>query len=292
MGVYYRWVCDERKEYFDPGELLGPKCPSGRGYGIKAGSIPYSAWVVGALATERWSGCKIVLVGDGDDAYDCVGCEEVSQYVLRELIRMAPDEALRFLVNEVRCAAGIAVLEEPSVGRGEDGGRRDERIKILQGWARKDWPSRCGDENCLDFGQRHAGDHRPAPPPPEPEYVLRQFVVGLGSGEASPGEEISLRAEMTSDFRVEKILFGEDAPHFSVRRISVAGVEVPILPGRLPIMPNSGGLPLSCLVKTCQKIEVVVRNDSDERAKIAAAVSGIVRVKNLRWSAPETGEKG
>ena len=53
MGVYYKWLCDERREYFDPGELLGPKCPQD-GYGIKASSIPYSAWVVGLLMTEHW----------------------------------------------------------------------------------------------------------------------------------------------------------------------------------------------------------------------------------------------
>ena len=92
MGVYYRWRCDGTQEYFDPGMLLGPKCPPGGGYGIKAGSIPYSAWVVGALATEHWSGCEIVLVGDGDDAYDCVGYADVSQYVLRNLLHKAPDD--------------------------------------------------------------------------------------------------------------------------------------------------------------------------------------------------------
>jgi len=34
MGVYYRWRCDGTQEYFDPGMLLGPKCPPGGGYGI------------------------------------------------------------------------------------------------------------------------------------------------------------------------------------------------------------------------------------------------------------------
>lgn len=85
MGVYYRWLCDERREYFDPGELLGPKCSQG-GYGIKAGSIPHSAWVVGLLMTERWLGCQVRLVGDGDDEYDCEGYEDVAQHVLRNLL--------------------------------------------------------------------------------------------------------------------------------------------------------------------------------------------------------------
>ena len=47
MGTYYRWCCDEKRGS-RPREDLGPDCPQG-GYGIEAGSIPFSAWVVGRL---------------------------------------------------------------------------------------------------------------------------------------------------------------------------------------------------------------------------------------------------
>lgn len=281
MGVYYRWLCDEKQEYFDPGELLGPKCLHG-GYGVKAGSIPYSAWVVGALMTDRWSGCGIRLVGDHGDDYDCDGYEDVHQYVLRNLLHEAPVEAIRFLAEEVRKIGLETTVEEQSERLKDDVGERDEHLKILTAYACEDWPKRCGEENCLNFSERHSGDHVPIP---EPEYVCRRYVVGLGRDEALPGEEIVLRAEMTSDFRMDKLALGNDTSCFVVIRISVGEKDVPIVSGVSAAMVEAvGGLSVRREIKTGQKIEVVLRNVSNVRAKIVGGVIGTVLTKNPKWS--------
>jgi hypothetical protein len=109
-------------------------------------------------------------------------------------------------------------------------------------------------------------------------------VIGLGSGETSPGEEVILSAEMTFDFAMEKLIVGGEAPCFAILRISVAGTEVPIMPGLPTFMIGAGGLPVRCSIKTGRKIECVFRNDSDRRSKIMASVMGVVREKNPRWS--------
>lgn len=284
MGVYYRWLCDEKREYFDPGELLGPKCSQG-GYGIKAGSIPYSAWVVGALMTDRWSGCGIRLVDDYDDDYDCDGYEDVHQYVLRNLLHEAPGEALKFLAEEVRKIGSKTVAKESSKRLKDDAGERDEHLKILSEYAREDWPARCVAENCLYFGERHSDDHIPTPPIPEPEHVRRQYVVGLGLNEASPGEEVVLETEMTNDFRMDKLVLGGDTSCFVVLRISVGGKDVPIVPGAsAAVVDELGGLSVRCEIKPCQKIKVALRNESDVRAKIRGGVIGTVLTRNPKWS--------
>jgi len=284
MGVYYRWLCDEKREYFDPGELLGPKCLHG-GYGIKANSIPYSAWVVGALMTDRWSGCGVRLVNDGGDDYDCDGYEDVHQYVLRNLLHMAPDEGLRFLAREVRRIGLETAVEEQSERLKDNIGERNEYLKILTEYARDDWPERCKEENCLEFGTRHSDDHVFDSPMPEPEYVRRQYIVGLGRGEALAGEEVVLTVEMTSDFRMDRLVLGEDTSCFVMLRISVAGEDVPIVSDvSAATVEALGGLPVRCEIKTCQKIEVVLRNVSDGRAKIVGSVMGTVLTKNPKWS--------
>ena len=135
MSIYYRWVCEERKEYFDPGELMGPKLPLG-GYGIKAGSIPYSAWVVGALMLDRWRGCSIRLVGDVFDEH--VGYDDVHQYVLRNLITKAPDEALEFLASQVT-GAWVSVVRETRSKEKERLEKREQLIHVLREFAREDW---------------------------------------------------------------------------------------------------------------------------------------------------------
>ena len=107
MGVYYMWVCPTRKEFFDPGNL--PNGPEGSGgYGIKYGSIPYSAWGVAVLALGRWADHDMRLVSDaGDGLYDeacdpALGYVDVTPNVLQDGLSgdLIPEEALRFLVDE------------------------------------------------------------------------------------------------------------------------------------------------------------------------------------------------
>jgi hypothetical protein len=120
---------------------------------------------------------------------------------------------------------------------------------------------------------------------PEPEYMRRQYVVGLGRGEASAGEEVVLKVEMTSDFRMDKLVLGEDTSCFVILRISVEGEDVPIVSDvSAAAVEALGGLPVRYEIKTCQKIEVVLRNVSDGRAKIVGGVMGTVLTKNPKWS--------
>jgi hypothetical protein len=67
MGVYYAWVCDEQREYFDPMDLPY--------FGNKWEAIPHSAWAVAVLALRRWSGCAIRLISDSssDEYYELLG---------------------------------------------------------------------------------------------------------------------------------------------------------------------------------------------------------------------------
>lgn len=279
MGTYYRWRCDEKRELFDPGEILGPDCPQS-GYGIKASSIPFSAWVVGALATDRWLGCAVRLVGDYGDEYDCDGYEEVSQYVLRHLTHRAPPEELRFLVGEVRRARGEDVPREldRSGHVGEFSQKEyDEHVRILADHARVDWPPHCRDEDCVHFGERHQGDHVPTRPLPVGRRV-RQYAVGLGRGDALPGGEVGLECEVQHDFTVGSLHFSGDTEHFHVVRVSLTGLELPILTG-VPTSvagPNTRGLPLEGKVGVGQKIVVVVRNVSGKPATIVGGVLGTV----------------
>jgi hypothetical protein len=74
MGVYYAWICRERKEFFDPGNLPMPQAGGDESerYGIKYAGIPHSAWMIGALCLGRWSGCQVKLVNDEEDDYEVV----------------------------------------------------------------------------------------------------------------------------------------------------------------------------------------------------------------------------
>jgi hypothetical protein len=77
MGTYYAWVCDEKREYFDPMDLPY--------YGNKYEAIPHSAWAVAVLALTCWSGCDVRLINDNsDEFYDRVrensGPDREAQY--------------------------------------------------------------------------------------------------------------------------------------------------------------------------------------------------------------------
>lgn len=68
MGTYYFWVCRERREYIDVGDLPDKAAGSrGGGYGIKYGAIPGSAWILASLMLERWGGTKVELANDAED---------------------------------------------------------------------------------------------------------------------------------------------------------------------------------------------------------------------------------
>jgi hypothetical protein len=163
VGTYYRWRCDGRREFFDPGELLGPRCESGRGYGVNGGSVPSSAWVVACLQLDRWYGQPVRLVADGSGDYDCDGYEEVSRYVLRTCLYLAPTEALRFLAGEVSRDEGGG---DPSVRAFTDERPEREALRArLETWAAEDWPRLCTEPGCPHYGERHEGEHdlRPVP---------------------------------------------------------------------------------------------------------------------------------
>jgi hypothetical protein len=83
MSDYYRWCCDDLKEFFDPKELLGPHVNRTQGYSGKHYDVVDSAWVVAALQLGRWARHSVRLVSSPSDAYDCEGYEEVSHHVLR-----------------------------------------------------------------------------------------------------------------------------------------------------------------------------------------------------------------
>jgi hypothetical protein len=105
----------------------------------------------------------------------------------------------------------------------------------------------------------------------------RNYVVGLGKGEASPGGEVILSVEMTADFTTNRLFFGEDTQCFEVLWISVDDQEVPIVRDVRPSMPGSDAFLLQCRVKSCQWLRIAFRNMSDVRAKIRAAVMGTVQ---------------
>jgi hypothetical protein len=111
---------------------------------------------------------------------------------------------------------------------------------------------------------------------PEPKSAIRQYAMGLGRGEASPGEEVSLMVETTNDFKMDKLVLGKDLQCFVVLRVSVDDVDVSIIQGVNASLGGSEGFPLRAEIKTGQKIKVVLRNESDVRAKIVGAVFGTV----------------
>jgi len=123
--------------------------------------------------------------------------------------------------------------------------------------------------------------------------VLRQYVMGLGRGEAAPGEEVVLGVEATCDFRAEMLVFGEDVRCFTVLRISVGGEELPIVRVVRARADSAVGdwweLAVQFEARPCQRIEVVLRNESGESAKVGGAVIGTVRIEDSKPSSTRRG---
>jgi hypothetical protein len=89
VGTYYFWVCRERREYIDVGDV--PEKVTGErggGYGITYRAMPQSAWLLASLMLERWGGCKVELTNDAEDELEWMehGDEELAE------IGFAPDE--------------------------------------------------------------------------------------------------------------------------------------------------------------------------------------------------------
>jgi hypothetical protein len=80
MGVYYKIVCDEKKESIDPGEI--------NDLGIKASSIanpthPFGPLVIFA-SLHRWNQLPIRLVNDTGDDDGYFRYDNVTEYIIEE----------------------------------------------------------------------------------------------------------------------------------------------------------------------------------------------------------------
>jgi hypothetical protein len=274
MGAYYKWLCDDLKECFDPSEILGPKFDcSGKGYGIKAHAIPHSAWAIGFLATGRWLGHAIRLVGDYDDDYDCPGYEEVSWHILREGLENAPAEALRFLCEQIG---------EPSPAPNDHEAEEAERVKnakILLLLTADKWTRRCNELDCARFGERHAGDHEILPSTPgKAGGGYRQYALGLDRIEAEPGQSVRLRIPLKQPFDVTRLVFAEETVKaFSMLELRVNGESL-LISGCpvLEMLPIGGTLRL----QDGDVVEVVARNASDRKATFVCALTGWAKTDN------------
>jgi hypothetical protein len=291
VGTYYRWKCDSMKEFFDPDELLGPDCAPGRGYGVKGGAIPHSAWVVAVLQLDRWYGHPVRLVGDGDDDWECEGYSEVSQYVLRTLIYLAPTEALRFLNREVSAVAPDAIED---LGEFKVHAEREELISRLTNWARKDWPRLCTTLSCHRYGERHDGvcdlELEVEESREVPKY--REFVVGMARVEVEPGGVVVRGVKPVSSqvsqqhpgyealFRVERIVFADwMVGNFVLQKVTVRGdglsdEQEVLTVGDFPIV---GPLSVNLVLGPGQSIEVTAKNVSTSKQVFAVALFGIVK---------------
>jgi Macrocin-O-methyltransferase (TylF) len=124
----------------------------------------------------------------------------------------------------------------------------------------------------------------------EPEYVRQKGILIMGTGVASPGEEISLAVEPTFDFfTTEKLVVGSDAYCFEVLHIYVCGEEVASEGGCAASVFGDKGFPVRREVAPGQKIEIVFRNVSGGRAMIQAGVFGSTPKKNPNWNSTGTG---
>jgi hypothetical protein len=286
MGTYWRWKCDSRKEFLDPGELLGPECEPGRGYGVKGDSVPHSAWAVATLMLDRWHGCPVRLVPDGSDDYDCDGFEEVSQSVLRRGLHDAPLEALRFLKGEAQAAPQGDYLVGWSP---EERAEREELSVFLLKWSEKDWPRLCTTPGCRHYGGRHDGD---CELDPEVEDVreypkIREYALGMGKVVVGPGESGTLRVSYhqprgaAGEFYVERIIVLEQAwGKFDLQRVTVGGgglqVEQEILLAGCDV-GILGNLPANMRLRDGQAVEIVARNISDSSEVFIAGLYGTVK---------------
>lgn len=266
MGTCYRWVCDARREFLDPGELLGPACERGRGYGSNREAVPYSAWAAATLQLDRWGGHPVRLVPDTSGDYDCDGYEEVSQHVLRECLDLAPSEALRFLYGAV------------ARSNGDDG---IDHKAFLEEWARVDWPRLCTTPGCLHQGGRHGGECV-LPSPEVQSSRTRVFALGMGHVNVGPGEFALLNVRYTrvgGDFRVERVVFGSEWERFNLRGLVVRGedlaVERNLSGGEVPLR---GSLTLDLVLRPLQVVEILARNTSGSRQTLSAGLVGTVGV--------------
>lgn len=268
MATYYRWRCDSRNEFFDPCELLGPKCSMGRGYGVKDDSVPFSAWVVACLLLDRWRGCSVRLVGDGSVDYDCDGYDEISQHVLRNDLHLAPIDALRFLRREAE--------NEPLVGQVESSVERvehEDHVSFLERWAEEDWPRLCTEPGCDHYGIRHGGDH-------ERKYLLRECAFGLDAVQAEPNRIVRLALKLDRDFQLETIVFAEPTwGKFVLRRITVLSEdfleEKQILSSDTLLV--NGPLRVNHPLQKGMTIEIIAKNVSKSTESFAACLCGTAK---------------
>lgn len=272
MGTYYRWRCDDLKEFFDPDCLLGPNVEAGVGYGIKAGSIPHSAWVIAVLQLDKWWGHSVRLICDATDEYDCDGFTEVSQFVLQHCLGYAPIDDLRFLRSEVDKSVKI------NKGDLNTSKEREGHIAFLRQWS-ENWPTQCRNDQCLNYGSRHNGECDIDLPNNSDGPKMREYFMGLGSKEADPREVVSLCVETTNDFRVKRLMFDEASSKvFVVKRVVIRGVEgeqeIPLADISIGML-LTGFLALSIDLKPCQIFEIYAENTSSDRATLRAALCGL-----------------
>ena len=105
----------------------------------------------------------------------------------------------------------------------------------------------------------------------------RQYIMALGKVEVDPGQDGLLAVEMTNEARMERFIFDDGDSDFEVVRISVAGVDLSAshligTPLSVFRMMTAGILMGGRPVTPGQKIELVVRNVSDSRSKLRAAL--------------------
>jgi hypothetical protein len=285
VGTDYRWRCDGLREFFDPEELLGPDCEPGRGYGTRGGDVPRSAWVVACLLLDRWNGHSVRLVGCGSDDYDCDGFTEVSRYVLRYCLDVAPMEALRFLRREV---SGSPRSDE--YGFHPEGSplrvERDILTLLLRAWADRDWPRLCTTPGCRRYGERHDDAHEVPPVVAavreDADRPLHNWHVGTAV--VAPGSVVERSvAPVPWDgeglLRVREIVFAESMfGKFVLQRIIVRGglpqQDLDVLAFDDAEVVRS--LPVRLFLRRGQSLVIVARNITDIFQLFKVSLRGVV----------------
>lgn len=282
MGTYYKWLCPERKEYLDVGNLPHPQFGA---YGIKGGAMPYSAWAVAALCLTRWHGCAVKLVGDYGDEYDAEGYEEATHAVLEELY-YAPPEALHFMAR----AAKLTKDKSP-VKAHEDVYRKALETRLPP------WPGVCKNAECDNVGERHAGPCAvyEAPPTEPVALAFRQYFMGLGTARVEPGATATLGGERyvpsvplrvrrvcaavrpAADVRlIEPIPTPDPARELWVR-VRVNGVNQS--PGGQGYPVHLGAyVPIEFTLGLTDQVEVSWTNDGPEAVLFSAGVMAVAHV--------------
>ena len=201
MGVYWTAVCDECKEFIEPGAI--------KGQGIKMGAIVHRESDFGALVLatlmDRWSGKKVRLVPDFDPSDYDQPYRDVSLEAIRDFNQSGFDRQIE-LDPEYKTAE-----EQLAEDEAEDEKRSaDSEVESL-----------LGPKLDPKVVESLIGAVRPVVRLRPPTHHVAAYVVVEKEGPFEAGQEVEVKVGALTVFRSQGFSEVENAEAFALRSMKV-----------------------------------------------------------------------